>query len=209
MTRAAFENALVMVIALGGSTNAVLHLIAMARAAEVPLGLDDFREVSARVPYLADLKPSGSYVMEDLHGIGGTPAVMRYLLEHDLLNGDCLTVTGRSLGENLAEVPELSTGQRIVRTLEQPLKATGHLRVLYGNLAPGGAVAKITGKEGDRFRGPARVFDSEEDMLAALEGNLVRKGESDRDPLRGSQGRTRDAGDAGTHIGDHGRGDGR
>ena len=177
LTRRSFENAMVMVIALGGSTNAVLHLIAMARAAEIELGLEDFRAVSARIPYLADLKPNGPYVMEDLHQVGGTPAVMRYLLEHGLLDGDCLTVTGHTLAENLEKLPGLSTGQRVVRSLEDPIKANGHLRVLYGNLAPGGAVAKITGKEGERFRGPARVFDAEEDMLAALEKGLIRKGE--------------------------------
>ena len=177
LTREAFENALTLITVLGGSTNAVLHLIAMARAAGVPLGLDDFQQVSDRVPFLSDLKPSGSYVMEDLHAIGGIPAVMKYLLENGLLHGDCLTVTGRTVRENLKDVSGLAEGQEIVRPLERPLKATGHIQVLQGNLAPGGAVAKITGKEGERFAGPARVFDSEEAMLAALEAGAIRAGD--------------------------------
>ena len=178
MTRAAFDNALTMVMALGGSTNAVLHLIAMARAAEVDLTLDACQSASARVPYLADLKPSGRYMMEDLHNVGGTPAVMKFLLRHDLLNGECLTVTGKTLAENLRDLPELEAGQKIIMPVTAPIKASGHIRVLSGNLAPGGAVAKITGKEGLQFRGPARVFDSEEDMLAALEQNHIRKGDA-------------------------------
>jgi len=177
MTRAAFENAMVMVVALGGSTNAVLHLIAMARAVGVELGLDDFQAVSDGVPFLADLKPSGRYVMEDLHDAGGTPAVMKYLLEHGLLDGGCMTVTGRTLAENLAAAAPLAAGQQVVRPIEHPIKATGHLQILRGNLAPGGAVAKITGKEGLRFEGPARVFDAEEDMLAALERGAIGKGD--------------------------------
>jgi dihydroxy-acid dehydratase len=177
MTRPAFENAMVVLMALGGSTNAVLHLIAMARAAGVALTLDDFQAVSDRVPFLADLKPSGRYVMEDLHRVGGIPAVMRYLLEKGLLQGDCLTVTGETLAENLAEVPGLSEGQQVVMPLERPIKPTGHIQILRGNLAPGGAVAKITGKEGLRFRGPARVYDSEEEMLAALEQRRIGKGD--------------------------------
>jgi dihydroxy-acid dehydratase len=177
MTRAAFENAMVIVMALGGSTNAVLHLIAMARAVGVPLTLDDFQAVSDRVPFLADLKPSGRYVMEDLHNVGGTPAVMKYLLEKGLLNGDCLTVTGRTLAENLADLPGLKPGQDVFRPLERPIKETGHIQILKGNLAPGGSVAKITGKEGLRFTGPARVFDAEEDMLAALEQGKIQKGD--------------------------------
>ncbi len=177
MTREAFENAIVVVIALGGSTNAVLHLIAMARAVNVPLTIDDFQVVSDRVPYLADLKPSGRYVMEDLHNVGGTPAVMKYLLGKDLLNGDCLTVTGCSVAENLVDVTDLESGQDVFMPLERPIKKTGHIQILIGNLAPGGAVAKITGKEGERFAGPARVFDSEETMLKALEENKVQKGD--------------------------------
>lgn len=177
MTRRAFENAVTVVMALGGSTNAVLHLLAMARAVETPLTLDDFQAISDRTPLLADLKPSGRYVMEDLHGIGGTPAVMKYLLEKGLLHGDCLTVTGRTLAENLRDLPGLRPGQDIIHPVENPLKATGHIRILRGNLAPGGAVAKITGKEGLRFAGPAKVYDSEEDMLHALERNEIVKGD--------------------------------
>jgi dihydroxy-acid dehydratase len=177
MTRQSFENAMVVVMALGGSTNAVLHLIAMARSLDVPLTLDDFQAVSSRVPYLADLKPSGKYVQEDLHGVGGTPAVMKYLLEEGYLNGECLTVTGKTLAENLANVPGLTPGQEIVRSVNNPIKPTGHIQILKGNLAPEGAVAKITGKEGLTFTGPARVFDSEEDMLAALEEGQIQKGD--------------------------------
>jgi len=177
MTRAAFENAIVIVIALGGSTNAVLHLLAMARAVDVVLTLDDFQAVSDRIPFIADLKPSGRYVMEDLHNVGGTPAVMKYLLEQGLLDGECLTVTGKTVAENLARVPGLSDGQQVILPLDRPIKKTGHLRILKGNFAPGGAVAKITGKEGERFVGPARVYDAEEDMLAALERNEISKGD--------------------------------
>ena len=177
MTREAFENAMVVVMALGGSTNAVLHLIAMARAVEVPLTVDDFQAVSDRVPYIADLKPSGQYVMEDLHRVGGTPAVMKYLLGEGLLAGDCMTVTGRTVAENLADCPGLAEGQPVIRPLGEPFNPHGHIRILRGNLAPGSAVAKITGKEGQRFSGPARVFDSEEDMLAALEEGRIGKGD--------------------------------
>ncbi len=177
MTRTAFENAMVIVMALGGSTNAVLHLIAMARAANVPLSIDDFRSVSDRVAFLADLKPSGRYVMEDLHKVGGTPAVMKYLMEHRLINGECLTVTGKTLAENLKDLPGLTPGQDVFHDLSDPIKSSGHIRILKGNLAPGGAVAKITGKEGLKFSGPARVYDSEEDMLAALEKKQIQKGD--------------------------------
>jgi dihydroxy-acid dehydratase len=177
MTRPAFENAMTIVMALGGSTNAVLHLIAMAKAVGVPLTIDDFQRTSDRVPYLADLKPSGKYVMEDLHHVGGTPAVLKYLLEHGLLEGDCLTVTGKTLAENLAEVPGLAEGQQVIHPLERPLKPTGHIRILRGNFCPGGAVAKITGKEGLRFSGPARCYDSEEAMLRGLEQGEIRKGD--------------------------------
>ena len=176
MTRDAFENAMVIVMALGGSTNAVLHLIAMARAAGVPLELDDFQSVSDRVPLLADLKPSGKYVEEDLHGVGGTPAVMKYLLEQGLLRGDCVTCTGKTLAENLAEAPALAAGQQIVRSVEDPIKPTAHIQILYGSLAPDGAVAKITGKEGDRFEGIARVYDAEEDVLRGLEQGEIAAG---------------------------------
>lgn len=177
MTREAFENALVIVMALGGSTNAVLHLIAMARAVDVPLTIDDVQTVSDRIPFLADLKPSGKYVMEDLHNVGGTPAVMKYLLAEGLLNGECLTVTGKTIAENLAELPGLKQGQDVFMPLDKPIKQTGHIQILKGNLAPGGAVAKITGKEGLRFAGPARVYDCEEDMLAGLEKKEIQKGE--------------------------------
>ncbi|MGQ0594407.1 MAG: dihydroxy-acid dehydratase [Gammaproteobacteria bacterium] len=177
MTRAAFENAMVLVTVLGGSTNAVLHLIAMARSVGVVLTIDDFQSVSDRTPYLADLKPSGRYVMEDLHRVGGTPTVMRELLEHGLLSGDCLTVTSRTVAENLAAVPGLAADQAVVRPLHDPIKPTGHIQILRGNLAPGGAVAKITGKEGLRFSGPARVYDSEEAMLHALEAKAIQRGD--------------------------------
>ena len=177
MTRKAFENAMVVVMALGGSTNAVLHLIAMARAVGVELTIEDFQAVSDRVPFIADLKPSGRYVMEDLHDIGGTPAVMKYLLAAGFIDGDCLTVTGRTVRENLDPLPGLRTGQEVIWPLEKPIKKNGHIQILKGNLAPGGAVAKITGKEGDRFSGPARCFDSEEDMLKALEQGGIAKGD--------------------------------
>ena len=177
MTRDAFENAIVLVTALGGSTNAVLHLIAMARSVNIDLTIDDFQAVSDRIPYLADLKPSGKYVMEDLHLVGGTPAVLKFLLENDLINGDCLTVTGKTLKENLADLSGLKEGQDIIAPLDKPLKDTGHIRILKGNLAPDGAVAKITGKEGFVFTGPAKVYDSEEDMLKALEENRIEKGD--------------------------------
>lgn len=177
MTRAAFENAMVTVMALGGSTNAVLHLIAMARSVDVPLTIDDFQSVSDRVPYLADLKPSGRFVQEDLHSIGGTPAVMKYLLQEGLITGDCMTVTGKTLGENVADLPGLKEGQKIVQPVSKPIKASGHIRILRGTLAPEGAVAKITGKEGLIFSGPAKVYDSEEEMLKALEEKQISKGD--------------------------------
>jgi len=177
LTRKAFENAMTVVIALGGSTNSVLHLVAMARAVDVPLELDDFQRTSDRVPYLADLRPSGRYVQQDLHRVGGTPAVMKYLLEKGFLHGDCLTVTGLSVAENLAALPGLAAGQDVIRPVENPIRPTGHLQILRGNLAPGGAVAKLTGKEGLSFSGPARVFDSEEEMIAALEQSRIHKGD--------------------------------
>jgi dihydroxy-acid dehydratase len=177
MTRAAFDNAMALVMALGGSTNAVLHLIAIARSAGVTLTIDDFQSVSNRVPYLANLKPSGEYVMEDLDSVGGTPAVMKYLLEAGMLDGNCVTVTGKTIAENLAELPGLAEKQGIVSPLSKPIKPTGHIQILRGNLAPDGAVAKITGKEGLSFSGPARVYDSEEDALAALERHEIQKGD--------------------------------
>jgi dihydroxy-acid dehydratase len=176
LTREAFENALVLVMAVGGSTNAVLHLLAIAKAAGVPLTLDDFQKASDRVPLLADLKPSGKYVQEDLHAVGGTPAVMKYLLEHGFLRGDCMTVTGKTLEENLAGLPPLRPGQQIIQPIDSPVLRRGHIRILRGNLAPDGAVAKITGKEGERFSGVAKVYDSEEAMLAGLEHGEIVKG---------------------------------
>ena len=177
MTKESFENAITVIIALGGSTNAVLHLIAMARAVGVPLTLEDFQQVSDRVPFLADLKPSGRFVQEDLHRAGGLPAVMRRLMSNGLLHEDCLTVTGKSLAENLHSLPDLADEQEIIRSLNDPVKPTGHLQILYGSLAPEGAVAKITGKEGMYFTGAANVFDSEEEMLLALEEKRIQKGE--------------------------------
>mmetsp|Transcript_17392 Transcript_17392/g.29819 ORF Transcript_17392/g.29819 Transcript_17392/m.29819 type:complete len:610 (+) Transcript_17392:43-1872(+) len=168
MTRKSFENAMVLIMALGGSTNAVLHLIAMARAVGIKLTLEDFQRVSDRVPFIADLKPSGKYVMEDVHKIGGTPAVLKYLNAKGFINADCMTVTCKTMGENLAAVPELKAGQDVILPVERPIKATGHLQILYGNLAPEGSVAKITGKEGLKFKGPALVFDCEEDMVSTL-----------------------------------------
>ena len=177
MTREAFENAIVVVMVLGGSTNAVLHLIAMARSVGVPLTPADFHSVAKRVPLLADLKPSGRYVQEDLHSIGGTSGLMKYLLGEKLLTGDCLTVTGKTLAENLIVSKGLAEGQKVIHPVERPIKSTGHITILHGNLAPDSAVAKITGKEGNRFRGPARVFDSEESMLAALEKGVIQRGD--------------------------------
>jgi dihydroxy-acid dehydratase len=177
MTRPAFENAMVLMTTMGGSTNAVLHLIAMARSVGVELTIDDFQRVSDRVPLLADFKPSGLYVLEDLHGVGGIPAVVKMLLDENLLNGDCVTCTGKTLRENVRDLPGLSEGQPIVRPLANPIKVTGHIQILKGNLAPEGSVAKITGKEGLVFTGPAKVYDSEEDMLHALEAKEIGKGD--------------------------------
>ena len=171
------ENAIAVVTALGGSTNAVLHLLAIAHAADVDLGLDDFSRVSDRTPYLADLKPSGRFLMEDLHAVGGVPGVMKRLLEAGLIDGSCRTVTGRTLEENLESARPLDEGQEVVRPVGEPIRASGHLRILRGSLAPDGAVAKITGKEGERFSGPARCFDREEEALAALERGEVRAGD--------------------------------
>jgi dihydroxy-acid dehydratase len=177
MTREAFENAMVFTTAVGGSTNAVLHLIAMARSVDITLTLDDFQRVSNRVPLLADFKPSGFYVMEDLHSVGGVPGVMKMLLDEKLLNGNCLTVTGKTVRENLKDLPGLQAGQKIVHPFSDPIKKTGHIQMLKGNLAPEGSVAKITGKEGLKFSGPAKVYDSEEDMLRALEQKEIQKGD--------------------------------
>src|SRR5882757_6108561 len=178
MTRKAFENAIVTIMVLGGSTNAVLHLIAMAKSVDVELSQDDFQNVSDRIPMLADFKPSGKYLMQDLHEYGGVPAVMKYLLSKDLLHGECLTVTGKTLAENLAGVPDLDfEKQKIIYPLEQPLKATGHLQILYGNLAEKGSVAKITGKEGEKFTGPARVFDGEQELIAGINSKKIKPGD--------------------------------
>ena len=177
LTRKSFENAITLITVLGGSTNAVLHLIAMAKAANVDITIDDFQRIADKTPYLADLKPSGKYVMEDLYHVGGVPAVMKMLLDAGYLHGDCLTVTGRTVAENLAGLPGLRDGQDIIHPLEQPLKPSGHIRILYGNLAEGGAVAKITGKEGERFQGPAHVFDSEAEANAAITNKEIKAGE--------------------------------
>jgi dihydroxy-acid dehydratase len=178
MTRNAFENAMVVIMVLGGSTNAVLHLIAMAKSVGVALTQDDFQNVSNRIPVLADFKPSGKYLMEDLHQYGGVPAVMKYLLSKGLLHGDCLTVTGKTVAENLKDAPVLDfEKQDIIHPLESPLKATGHLQILYGNIATGGSVAKISGKEGERFEGTARVFNGEKDLIAGIQSGKVHAGD--------------------------------
>ncbi|HFB99962.1 MAG TPA: dihydroxy-acid dehydratase [Phaeodactylibacter sp.] len=177
MTKKAFENAITLIMVLGGSTNAVLHLIAMAKAVDVDISLDDFQRISDKTPFLADLKPSGKYLMEDLHRVGGVPAVLKLLLEKGMLHGDCLTVTGNTLAQNLAEVPALFTHQKVIKPFEQPIKPTGHLQILYGNIATDGAVAKITGKEGEIFKGKARVFNSEAEANAAITSNKINKGE--------------------------------
>lgn len=178
MTRKAFENAITVIMVLGGSTNAVLHLIAMAKSVGVELTQDDFQSISNRVPVLADFKPSGKYLMEDLHKYGGVPSVMKYLYGKGLLHGDCLTVTGKTVAENLAEARDLNFDeQKIILPLETPLKATGHLQILYGNLAIGGSVAKISGKEGERFQGTARVFDAEKDLVSGIQHGKVKSGD--------------------------------
>ncbi|MHA4808516.1 dihydroxy-acid dehydratase [Flavitalea flava] len=178
MTRKAFENAITVIMVLGGSTNAVLHLIAMAKSVDVPLTQDDFQAISDKVPVLADFKPSGKYLMQDLHNHGGVPSVMKYLWQKGLLDGSCLTVTGKTLGENLASVPDLNFAkQDIIWPLEKPIKATGHLQILYGNLAEGGSVAKISGKEGEKFEGPARVFDGEHDLIAGINSGKIQPGD--------------------------------
>ena len=178
MTRKAFENAIVTVMVLGGSTNAVLHLIAMAKSVGVMLTQDDFQAISNKVPVLADFKPSGKYLMQDLHEHGGLPSVMKYLLKKKLLHGDCLTVTTKTIAENLADVDDLNfETQKIVFPLEQPIKKTGHLQILYGNLAEGGSVAKISGKEGELFSGPARVFDGEQNLIAGIQNGVVKHGD--------------------------------
>ena len=178
MTRKAFENAITIIMVLGGSTNAVLHLIAMAKSVNVPLTQDDFQIISDRVPVLADFKPSGKYLMQDLHQWGGVPAVMKYLLKQGFLHGDCLTVTGKTLAENLADAPDLDFSQQnIILPIETPIKKTGHLQILYGNLAEGGSVAKISGKEGEQFEGTARVFDGEFELVAGINSGKIKAGD--------------------------------
>lgn len=177
VTRKAIENAIRLLTVLGGSTNAVLHFLAIAKAAEVEFDLKDFQRICDGTPFLSDLKPSGKYAMEDVHRIGGIPAVLKYMLENDMLHGDCLTVTGKTLAENLQEVPGLEPGQDVIRSLDQPIKKTGHIRVLYGNLAEGGSVAKITGKEGLEFTGKAKVFNSEYQANDGIAQGKVQKGD--------------------------------
>ncbi|RCH54402.1 dihydroxy-acid dehydratase [Mucilaginibacter hurinus] len=178
MTREAFENAIITIMVIGGSTNAVLHLIAMAKSVGVKLTQDDFQTISNRIPVLADMKPSGKYMMEDLHKVGGIPAVMKYLLNKGWLHGDCLTVTGKTLAENLADVAEINfETQKVIFPAENPIKATGHLQIIYGNLAEGGSVAKISGKEGERFEGPARVFDGEFELINGITTGRVKAGD--------------------------------
>lgn len=176
MTRKAFENAITTVMVLGGSTNAVLHLIAMAKSVDVDIRLDDFQRISDNTPFLADLKPSGKYLMEDLHNIGGVPGVLKLMLEKGYLHGDCLTVTGKTIAENLSQTPSLAEGQKIIVPFEKPIKKSGHLQILYGNLAPEGSVAKITGKEGEYFEGPARIYNDEFDAIRGI-GEEVQKGD--------------------------------
>lgn len=178
MTRKAFENAITIVTVLGGSTNAVLHLIAMAKTVGVVVTQEDFQYISDKTPLLADLKPSGKYLMEDLHKIGGTPMVMKYLLEKGFLHGECLTVTGKTVAENLKDIPSINfESQDIIRNIENPIKATGHLQILYGNLAPKGSVAKITGKEGERFKGTARVFNGEFELVDGIKSGKIKEGD--------------------------------
>ena len=177
ITKKSLENAIRLVTILGGSTNAVLHFLAIARAAQISFSLQDFQRISDNTPFLADLKPSGKYLMEDVHRVGGIPAVMKYLLSKGLLHGDCLTVTGKTIAENLAEVEGLKKGQDVIMSIETPIKASGHLRMLYGNLAPGGSVAKITGKEGLNFKGTAKVFEGEYAANNGIRDGKVNKGD--------------------------------
>ena len=177
LTREAFENAITLAVVIGGSTNVVLHLLAIARTIGVDLTIDDFQRISDRTPLLADFRPSGPYVMEDLHRIGGMPALIKALLAEGLLHGDCMTVTGKTLAENAADAPPLRDDPRVVHGLDDPIKASGHLRILYGNVAEDGSVAKITGKEGEVFEGPARVFDSEAEANEAIGEGRIRKGD--------------------------------
>jgi len=178
MTRKAFENAVALIMVLGGSTNAVIHMIAMAKSVGVSFTQDDFQAISDKIPVLADFKPSGKYLMQDLHQYGGVPAVMKYMLAQGWIHGDCLTVTGKTMAENLAAAPDLDfTKQDIIHPKENPIKATGHLQIMYGNLATGGSVAKISGKEGDVFEGPARVFDGEQSLIEGINSGKIKKGD--------------------------------
>ena len=177
VTKKSIENALRLISVLGGSTNAVLHFLAIAKAANINLTLNDFQSISDKTPFLADLKPSGKYLMKDLHKVGGIPAVLKFMLENKMLHGDCLTVTGKTLAENLSKTSSLTKGQNLIRPLDQPIKPTGHIRILYGNLASKGAVAKITGKEGLVFKGPARVFDGEYAANDGIKKGSVKKGD--------------------------------
>jgi dihydroxy-acid dehydratase len=177
ITRKSLENAIRLITVLGGSTNAVLHFLAIARAADIDFTLKDFQDISDRTPFLADLKPSGQYLMEDVHAIGGIPAVLKYLFQQGFIHGDCLTVTGKTLAENLSEVPDMPLDQKVIKPIEAPIKATGHLQMLFGNLAPEGSVAKITGKEGHKFMGRAKVFDSEYEANTGIYKGLVQKGD--------------------------------
>jgi dihydroxy-acid dehydratase len=177
MTREAFENAITLVAVLGGSTNAVMHLIAMAHSVDVEITLADFQTISDKTPVLADLKPSGKYMMEDLHAVGGVPAVMKYLLKEGLLHGNCLTVTGKTVAENLASIPDLNDGQEVIHEIQNALKSTGNIQILYGNLASEGCVAKISGKEGEYFEGPAVVFESEFTVIPGIQSGMVKPGD--------------------------------
>lgn len=176
MTRKAFENAITIVAVLGGSTNAVMHLIAMAHAVDIKITLDDFQAINDRTPVLADMKPSGKYMMEDIHAVGGIPSVMKYLLKEGLIHGDCLTVTGKTVAENLANIPDLQDGQQVIHEIQKALKPTGNIQVLYGNLASEGAVAKISGKEGEYFEGPAVVFEGEFEVIPGLQAGKIKPG---------------------------------
>jgi dihydroxy-acid dehydratase len=178
MTRKAFHNAMVVIMVMGGSTNAVLHMIAMARSVGVDLSMKDFQDISDSVPVIADLKPSGKYMMEDVHELGGTPAIMKYLLKKGLIHGDCLTVTGKTVAENVAEARDLDfDAQKVIFPIENPIKTTGHLQMLYGNIASQGSVAKISGKEGERFSGPARVFNGESALIEGISSGKVKAGD--------------------------------
>ena len=177
ITRESLENAVRLIVLMGGSTNAVLHFLAIARSADIPFTLDDFQRISDQTPFLADLKPSGKYLMEDVHRVGGVPAVLKFMLKHGMLHGKCMTVTGKTLEENLADVPDLTPGQQVIHPLDNPIKPTGHLRILYGNLSPEGSVAKITGKEGLKFEGPARVFEGEFEANKGIGAGKVKSGD--------------------------------